>query len=226
MSTHYGTTGRGWMWSVFLASALFAPTVSAQNGSREYTVVPGTMPRDPTNTLPLRTTRIARFTTDEGTWMSLAVSPDGRAVMFDLLGDIYTVPITGGKAKRILGGNSMDVHPTYSPDGKRVAFISDRSGSDQLWVANADGSDPVRLSQLPSGSMSFPVWTPDGEYILGAQNLYHLAGGDGVRVPFGAGVTSFSPDGIRAYTSNRSGQIIVYDRTTGRTHTVDRKSVV
>ena len=68
--------------------------------------------------------------------------------------------------------------------------------------------------------MSFPVWTPDGEYILGAQNLYHLAGGEGVRVPFGAGVTGFSPDGKRAYTSNRTGQIIVYDRSTGRTHTL------
>ena len=192
----------------------------AQNGAREYTVVPGTMPRDPTNTLPIKPTRIARFTTDEGTWMSLAVSPDGRTVMFDLLGDVYTVPISGGKAKRILGGNSMDVQPTFSPDGKRVAFISDRSGSDQLWVANADGSDPVRLSQLATGSMSFPVWTPDGEYILGAQNLYHLSGGDGVRVPFGNGVTSFSPDGKRAYTSNRTGQIIVYDRTTGRSHTL------
>jgi Tol biopolymer transport system component len=140
--------------------------------------------------------------------------------MFDMLGDVYTVPITGGKATRLLGGNSMDVHPTFSPDGKRIAFVSDRSGSDQLWVANADGLDPMRLSVLPTGSMSFPVWTPDGEYILGAQNLYHLTGGEGVRVPFGAGVTSFSPDGKRAYTSNRTGQIIVFDRSTGRSHTL------
>ena len=217
MSTH--PTQR-LMCGMLLASALLAQGLAGQNVSREYTVVPGTMPPDRTNTLPLKPTRIARFTTDEGTWMSLAVSPDGRTVMFDLLGDVYTVPITGGKAKRILGGNSMDVQPTFSPDGRRVAFISDRSGSDQLWIANADGSDPVRLSQLPAGSMSFPVWTPDGEYILGAQNLYHLSGGEGVRVPFGAGVTSFSPDGRHAYTSNRSGQITVYDRTSGRTHTV------
>ncbi|HZI29938.1 MAG TPA: amidohydrolase family protein [Gemmatimonadaceae bacterium] len=203
-----------------LAAALFAPAISAQAPTREYTVVAGSAPRDPTNTLPLRTTRIARFTVDEGTWMSLSVSPDGRTVMFDLLGDIYTIPIAGGKATRILGGNSMDVHPRFAPDGKRILFVSDRSGSDQLWVANADGSDPVQVSRLTAGSMSFPVWLPDGEFILGAQNLYHLSGGEGVRVPFGAGVTSFSPDGKRAYTSNRSGQIIVYDRGTGRTHTL------
>jgi dipeptidyl aminopeptidase/acylaminoacyl peptidase len=192
-----------------LGLAVFAPALAAQTRTPEYTVVAGSAPRDPTNTLPIRTTRIARFTTDEGTWMSLAVSPDGRTIMLDLLGDVYTVPITGGKATRILGGNSMDVHPTFSPDGKWIAFVSDRSGSDQLWIANASGSDPVRQSSLPTGSMSFPVWTPDGEYILGAQNLYHLAGGEGVRVPFGAGVTSFSPDGKRAYTSNCTGQIIV-----------------
>ena len=208
------------MYSGLLALVIATPALAVQTRAPEYTVVAGSAPRDPTNTLPLRTTRIARFTTDEGTWMSLSVSPDGRTVMFDLLGDVYTIPITGGKATRILGGNSMDVHPTFSPDGRKIAFVSDRSGSDQLWVANANGSDPVRQSRLETGSMSFPVWTPDGEYILGAQNLYHLAGGEGVRVPFGAGVTSFSPDGKRAYTSNRTGQIIVFDRGTGRSHTL------
>ena len=201
-----------------LACTLFAVPLSAQRP--EFTVVAGSAPRDPTNTLPLKTTRIARFTVDEGTWMSLSVSPDGRTVLFDLLGDLYTVPLTGGKATRIMGGNSMDVHPRFSPDGKRILFVSDRSGSDQLWVANADGSDPVQVSRLTTGSMSFPVWLPDGDFILGAQNLYHLSGGEGVRVPFGAGVTSFSPDGKKAYTSNRSGQIIVFDRETGRTHTI------
>jgi Tol biopolymer transport system component len=202
------------------ALAVLARALGAQSPAPEYTVVAGPAPHDPTNTLPLKTTRIARFTVDEGTWMSLSVSPDGRTVLFDLLGDLYTVPIAGGKATRILGGNSMDVHPRFSPDGRKILFVSDRAGSDQLWVANADGSDPVQVSRLTAGSMSFPVWLPDGEFILGGQNLYHLSGGEGVRVPFGAGVTSFSPDGKRAYTSNRSGQVIVYDRSSGRTHTL------
>src|SRR5688500_19776588 len=146
MHTRPVTLAQHAICGVLLWSALFTPALNAQNGSREYTVIPGTMPRDPTNTLPIKPTRIARFTTDEGTWMSLAVSPDGRTVMFDLLGDIYTIPIAGGKATRILGGNSMDVHPRFAPDGKRILFVSDRSGSDQLWVANADGSDPVQVS--------------------------------------------------------------------------------
>jgi len=206
--------------AALLSSALLVPGLAAQNAGREYTVVPGTMPHDPTNTLPLKPTRIARFTVDEGTWMSLSLSPDGRTLLFDLLGDIYSVPITGGKAKRILGGTSMDVQPAFSPDGSRIAFVSDRSGSDQLWIANADGSDPVRLSRIQSGSVPFPVWTPDGQYILGGPNLYHLAGGEGVPVPFGTGVTSFSPDGKRAYMWNRTGQTLVFDLTTGRSHAI------
>src|SRR6185503_1249252 len=121
----------------------------------------------------------------------------------------YTIPISGGKATRILGGNSMDVHPRFSPDGKRILFVSDRSGNDQLWVANADGSDPVQISRLTAGSMSFPVWLPDGEFILGAQNLYHLSGGDGVRVPFRAKAPSFSRLATRAYKSHRTYQVIV-----------------
>ena len=80
--------------------------------------------------------------------MSLSLSPDGRTILFDLLGDFYTVPITGGKATRIMGGNSLDVQPAYSPDGKKIAFVSDRSGSDQLWTVNPDGSNPVRISAV------------------------------------------------------------------------------
>ncbi|MDZ4673042.1 MAG: hypothetical protein SGI84_01225, partial [Gemmatimonadota bacterium] len=194
--------------------------LSAQAPPREYTVVAGPGPRDPTNVLPLTTTRIARFTTDEGTWLSLSLSPDGRTILFDLLGDLYTLPVTGGQATRLMGGNQLDVQPTWSPDGRRIAFVSDRSGSDQVWVANADGSNPVRLSQFPTGAVSYPVWTPDGEYVLARERLFHLAGGAGVAAPFGAGVTSFSPDGRRAYTSARNGLITMYDRTTGARHAV------
>ena len=155
--------------------------------------------------------------------MSLSLSPDGRTILFDLLGDFYTVPITGGKATRIMGGNSLDVQPAYPPDGKKIAFVSDRSGSDQLWAVNADGSNPVRISAVGGGRQgvgSFPAWTPDGQYIQVGATLYHLSGGEGVTVPYG-GVVSFSPDGKRAYSSaGRGGQITVFDRSTGKSHAV------
>ena len=92
--------------------------------------------------LPLMTSRTMSFTTSEGSWMSLDLSPDGRTIVFELLGDLYTLPVTGGEATRITSGQAYDMQPVFSPDGKRLAFISDRNGSENLWIANANGTRP------------------------------------------------------------------------------------
>jgi Tol biopolymer transport system component len=73
--------------------------------------------------------------------MSLDVSPDGREVVFDLLGDLYVIPIEGGEARSLTSGFAWDMQPRYSPDGRFVAFTSDRAGGDNVWVMNRDGSD-------------------------------------------------------------------------------------
>ncbi|MEE8411378.1 MAG: amidohydrolase, partial [Acidobacteriota bacterium] len=80
--------------------------------------------------------------TDEGTWMSLDVSPDGEEIVFDLLGDLYTIPIGGGEAEALTSGFAWDMQPRYSPDGTSIAFTSDRGGGDNIWVMDRDGSDP------------------------------------------------------------------------------------
>ena len=83
----------------------------------------------------------------EGTWMNLDVSPDGREIAFDLLGDIYVMPIGGGEARAIATGIQWDMQPRYSPNGREIAFTSDRGGGDNIWVMNRDGSNPHAITK-------------------------------------------------------------------------------
>lgn len=164
----------------------------------------------------------ARIETDEGTWMSLDVSPDGRTIAFDMLGDIYTMPITGGRATNIASGLAWDMQPRFSPDGAKIAFTSDRSGGDNIWVMNADGSDPQQITKEDFRLLNNPAWTPDGEYIAARKHfttarslgtgeiwLYSLKGGSGVALverpspqhQKEIGEPVFSPDGRYLYYS-------------------------
>jgi len=139
--------------------------------------------------------RKIEFTTDEGTWMSVDISPDGKTIVFDLLGDIYTMAATGGEARRIHGGMAFDHQPRFSPDGKRIAFVSDRDGNENLWISDADGSNPKQLTKEKDFYLGSPTWTPDGRYLVVRKQdtkpagippvelwLYHVEGGTGVQL--------------------------------------------
>ena len=97
--------------------------------------------------LPLEPERKIEFTTDEGTWLSLDVAPDGKTIVFELLGDLYPLPIEGGAAKRLTSGLAFDSQPRFSPDGQWLAFLSDRDGAENLWIMKADGTEPKKLSK-------------------------------------------------------------------------------
>lgn len=114
------------------------------------------------------------FEVTEGTWTNLDVSPDGQSVVFDLLGHIYVVPMTGGDAVALTSGHSWNMHPRFSPDGTRIAFTSDQGGGDNLWVMTADGSDARALSTESFRLVAQPDWSPDGRWVFGRK---HFTGG-------------------------------------------------
>ncbi len=184
--------------------------------------------KDEKKVLPLKPERKIEFTTDEGTWISLDVSPDGKTIVFELLGDLYTLPIEGGQAKLISGGMSFDSQPKFSPDGQRIAFLSDRDGGENLWIMRADGSDPKQLSKESWAEMASPAWTPDGEYVLVSKTgsslgtyeiwMYHIEGGSGVQITK-AQTTPNQPRRERAndlgVVASRDGKYLYYARRTG-----------
>jgi Tol biopolymer transport system component len=155
--------------------------------------------------LPLKPNRTIEFTTDEGTWVSLDVSPDGKTILFELLGDLYTVGIEGGEAKAITTGPHFDSSPRYSPDGKSITFISDKDGAENLWIASKDGSDAKALTKDKQSLFVSPSWTPDGDYILVSRQpqqpwssfelwMYHIRGGSGIAVTKGKTKPDAGPD--------------------------------
>lgn len=168
----------------------------------------------------------------EGTWMSLDVSPDGKTIAFDLLGDIYTMPARGGTAKNIASGMAWDMQPRFSPDGKSIAFTSDRAGGDNIWVMDVDGDNARQITKETFRLMNNPTWSPDGTYIAAKKHfttsrslgtgeiwLYHTKGGKGVQLVKKPSETHqkelgepiFAPDGKSIYyTQNTTpgGQFI------------------
>jgi Tol biopolymer transport system component len=175
--------------SAALAAALLASaaTLPAQRNAADSGARAGL------RELPLRPTQPLRFTTDEGTWLSLDLSPDGKTIVFDLLGDIYTLGIDGGKATRITSGQAFDAQPKWSPDGKTIVYVSDRNGSDNLWLMAADGSHQHMLTRDEQRQFVSPTWTPDGKYVVVSRNnalfgsqydlyMYHRDGGTGLKL--------------------------------------------
>ncbi len=145
------------------------------------------------NAPPGATLRQVPIRTDEGSWMDLDVSPDGKTIAFALLGDIYTIPIGGGTPTRIAEGLAWEVQPRSSPDGKRIAFTSDRGGGDNIWLMDADGGNKRQVTKEDFRLLNQPTWSKDGRFIAAKKHfttgrslgtgeiwLYAVSGGAGV----------------------------------------------
>ncbi len=123
-------------------------------------------------TIPKGKTRSIGFSTSEGTYMSVSPAPDESWVSFDLLGHIYRLGKGEESAISLTqtSGVSLNFHPAVSPDGKKIAFISDRSGQDGIWTMDSDGNNPQLLFVDPDVRFTDPVWMPDGKGIIAVRH--------------------------------------------------------
>jgi len=174
----------------------------------------------------------------QGTWMNVDVSPDGKTVLFDLLGDLYLMPIKGGEAKAITSTIAWEMQAKFSPDGKKIAYTSDQGGGDNIWIMDLDGTNQKQVTNESFRLLNSPSWSPDGQYItakkhftsqrsLGAGEiwLYHIGGGSGLQLTKrpndqkDIGEPVFSADGKRVYFSRDStpGPIFEYSKDSNRT---------
>jgi Tol biopolymer transport system component/imidazolonepropionase-like amidohydrolase len=217
-------------WVVAALLALAGGAVSQEKGRGKAAA-----PEKPDSDKPWKVedahgpTRNISFTADEGTWLSLDVHPDGRSLVFSLLGDLYVLPASGGDARRITSGTGYDVQPRFSPDGRMIAFASDRGGTEAVWVCDANGGGARQVAGEKDTVVNSPAWSPDGEYILGRKRLtdtssigttelwmWHVKGGKGLQVtkkdtqPEAADPV-FSRDGRFVYFSARDARYR-YDR--------------
>jgi imidazolonepropionase-like amidohydrolase/Tol biopolymer transport system component len=135
------------------------------------------------------------FDVSEGTWMNVDVSPDGKEIVFDLLGDIYSMPFAGGVATVLRQGLPMEVQPRFSPDGRKILFTSDAGGGDNIWVMDRNGANAKQITTEDFRLLNNAEWTPDGQYIVARKHftsqrslgagemwLYHISGGKGIQL--------------------------------------------
>ncbi len=174
--------------------------------------------------------------TDEVTWSDVDVHPDGERFVFHMLGDIYTASMSGGEARALTSDLAWNFQPRYSPDGERIAFVSDRDGAENIWTMDADGSDLQQVSDEREHLLHNPAWSPDGDYIAARKGyvsqrsipagsiwLYHRGGGKGVSLvdrlhgeqsQKNIAEPHFSPDGRYVYYSQdmTSGSVWAYNK--------------
>ncbi|MEG3759369.1 amidohydrolase family protein [Pseudoalteromonas carrageenovora] len=178
----------------------------------------------------------AAISVEQGTWMNIDVSPDGKTVVFDLLGDIYTMPMSGGTATKLTSDIAWQMQPRFSPNGKHVAFTSDQGGGDNIWIMDLNGENQHAVTDETFRLLNSPAWSPDGDYLVARKHftasrslgagevwLYHKAGGKGVQLTKrendqkDLGEPMFSPDGRYVYFS--------HDATPGKTFHYSKDSV-
>ena len=227
-----------WIFSCLLLCCL-SPLAAFQTDTTQVDTLKKEQAKKP-KPLPLEAGRSFEFDLNEGSWIALDIRPDGQEIVFDFLGDLYTLPIAGGTATPITQGFPFDSQPRYSPDGKKIVYISDESGGENVWVYDLETEKKKQITKGNKNPYQSPEWSPDGQYLIASKQsgrnlhkiwLYHIDGGAGtplVNEPNNRRMLegAFSPDGRHVWFSVRTGswnynaalpqyQIAKYDRDQG-----------
>jgi Tol biopolymer transport system component len=187
--------------------------------------------------------RDVEFTVQEGTWMSVDASPDGQLLVFDLLGDIFTLPVNGGEARLVQGGPAMQRTPRFSADGRQLLFVSDASGAENVWISDIDGSNARAVTHETRDLIQAANWGPDQRSVvasfiparhpmrLSAEiKLYEVGGGSRTLVPVPANKRDvaepeMSPDGQYVYYTERLTTPNIYIDANHINYAVKRRDV-
>ncbi len=222
-----------------LALLLLAATAAAAQSPASPAAAPAAAPAKPSWNVnqPPGPSRTVPLDVRSGTWMGVDVSPDGKTLVFDLLGDLYTLPIAGGQARPLTSSIAWEQQPRWSPDGKQIAFVSDAGGGDNVWVMQADGSGARAVSKEDYRLPNNPVWHPSGQYLLARKHftgtrsggsgeiwLWHVDGGKGVQLnekpnwQKDLGEPAVSPDGRYLYYSMDAtpGRVFEYNKDSNK----------
>ncbi len=208
--------------SLFLLVFLISPVMSENKDNKEKDSLEGSendSEKWDVNNPPYKTHKV-NLNLSTGTWMNIDVSPDGKEIIFDMLGDLYRMPISGGEAKPITSSISWEMQPRFSPDGNSIVFTSDAGGGDNIWLMDADGENQRAVTKEKFRLLNNPDWSPDGRFIVARKHftstrsigsgelwLYSTAGGSGVRMNEAPskqkdlGEPAFSADGRYVYFS-------------------------
>lgn len=182
----------GLIWAG-LAAAVWPGAVSAAATSDAAPAAEGGNGKGAASALKLPAERRVTFETDRVSWLSLDLSPDGGTLVLEVLGDLYLLDAEGGAARPLTTGMAFDSQPRYSPDGSRIAFVSDRDGAENVWILPAAGGEPERLSDNKGmAEFASPAWSPDGSHVIAGRSTwglrtfetwaFHKDGGKGVRL--------------------------------------------
>ena len=117
----------------------------------------------------------------EGTWISVDVHPSGKEIVFDLLGDVYVMPISGADGvertpEKLTSGIAWDFQPRFSHDGNWIAFTSDRDGKDgkagdNIWIIERNTKELRQVTNEAFRLLNGPAWSPDDQYIVARKHF-------------------------------------------------------